>query len=173
MRVRLPIVAIVLLAVGAVTRTMSVLDRLPERMASHFGASGMPNAFMSREQFFSFFAAIGGGTVLVFLLIPGLVRRVPASMVNIPNRDYWLVPERLPAVHAKLRNWGEWFAAALTAFLVAVLELVLRANLDRQPLRNDLFIALLGVFLAGQALSIVLLVLAFRVPSRARASVQE
>jgi uncharacterized membrane protein len=162
--VRGPLAVIATLVALAVARTMSVLGALPSRMASHFDASGQPNGFMSQGTFLAFFALVGGGTVALLLAIPQLARAVPPSLVNIPNRDYWLTPERLPRVHQKLSTWAGWFAASLTLFLVAVLELVLRANLAREPIANRPLQVLLLLLLLGNGASIVLLVRSFRLP---------
>jgi serine/threonine-protein kinase len=141
-----------------------VYAALPATMASHFGADGRPNGFMSRDQFFGSFAAFGGGAVLLLLAIPWLARAVPPSLINIPNRAYWLAPERIARVHEKLGAWSAWYAAGMTAFMVAVLELVLRANLARRPLDNAPMVALIALVFAGSGVSIVALVRSFRVP---------
>jgi uncharacterized membrane protein len=162
-RVKTPLRIVAVLFAFAVARCAAAYDALPPMMASHFGAAGQPNGFMSRDAFFAFFALVGGGTVALFLAIPLLTRAVPPALINIPNREYWLVPERLPQVHAKLAAWSAWYACGVSAFLVAVLELVLRANLARAPLANQPMIALVAAMLAGSALGIVALVRAFRI----------
>jgi serine/threonine-protein kinase len=161
---RAPFAVIVTLIALAVARSVTVLRALPPRMASHFDGSGQPNGFMSQGDFFVFYALVGGGAVALVLGIPWLTRAVPPSLINIPNRGYWLTPERLPLVHRKLGAWAGWFAASLTAFLVAVLELVLRANLAREPIANGPLQVLLGLLLLGNGMSIVLLVRSFRLP---------
>jgi hypothetical protein len=165
---RAPLAVIGALMLVAVARCVAVLGTLPPRMASHFDGSGQPNGFMSQGDFFSFFALFGGGTVALMLAIPWLARAVPPSLINIPNREYWLTPERLPLVQRKLGAWAGWFAASLTAFLVAVLELVLRANLAHKPMANGPLQALLGLLLLGNGSSMVLLVRSFRLPDGSR-----
>jgi uncharacterized membrane protein len=158
-----PLTIIAVLFAFAALRCVTAYDALPPAMASHFGATGQPNGFMPRDAFFTFFALVGAGTVALLLAIPLLTRAVPPALINIPNREYWLVPERLPQVHAKLAGWSAWYACGVCAFLVAVLELVLRANLAHAPLANQPMIALVVAMLAGSVLGIVALVRAFRV----------
>lgn len=160
---RAPLRIIVVLFALAALRSAAAYDALPPMMASHFGAAGQANGFMPRDAFFAFFALVGGGTVALLLAIPWLTRAVPPALINVPNREYWLVPERLPQVHAKLAAWGAWYACGVCAFLVAVLELVLRANLTHAPLASAPMIALVGLMLAGSAAGIVALIRAFRI----------
>jgi serine/threonine-protein kinase len=148
----------------AAARCAAVYDALPPTMASHFDAAGRPNGFMPRDGFLGSFAFIGGFTVLLLLGIPWLGRALPPALINVPNRDYWLAPQRLPQVHAKLTTWAAWFACGTTAFLIAVLELVLRANLTRTPLANEAMVALLAMALLGTLAGIVALMRSFRVP---------
>ncbi len=89
---------------------------------------------------------------------------LPPSLVNVPNRDYWLVPERMAEVQRKLQRFGDWLAVGLTAFLVATLEPVLRANLTRTPLAGGVLTVMLVLLVAGQGLSIALLIRSFARP---------
>jgi hypothetical protein len=108
---------------------------------------------------------IAAVTVSGLLASSLLIRWLPTSLINLPNRGYWLVPERKALALGKLVSWSAWISAWLAFFLSAVLELVVRANLARAPLDNALFLTLLGVFMAGVLVGLVLLVGAFRVPS--------
>jgi hypothetical protein len=161
--VKTPLRIIAVLFGLAALRSASAYDALPPVMASHFGAAGQPNGFMPRDAFFAFVAVVGAGTVALLLVIPWLARAVPPALINIPNREYWLVPERLPQVRAKLAAWSAWYACGVAGFLVAVLELVLRANLSHAPLANGPVMALVGLMLAGSAVGIAMLIRTFRI----------
>ncbi len=69
--------------------------RLPERLASHFDASGTPDGYASRSEFMLVWIfAIVLVNVTPLILGP-LIRKLPSRFVNTPNRDYWLAnPER-------------------------------------------------------------------------------
>ena len=134
-------------------------------MASHFGAAGQPNGFMPRDGVLHVLRIrrrrYGRGAAG-----DSVARRapLPPTLINVPNREYWLVPERLPQVQAKLAAWSAWYACGVCAFLVAVLELVLRANLAHAPLANQPMMALVGSMLAGSPAGIAALIRAFRIP---------
>ena len=61
---------------------------------------------------------------------------MPVSLINMPHRDYWLAPPRREASLQRLGAWMAWLAVVVTALLVGVNELVLRANLTRAPLNT-------------------------------------
>jgi hypothetical protein len=166
MAMRAPIALIAGFVAWAVLRWAIIWDELPPVLMSHFNARGDADGFMSREAFVWTLAAIGGGTVLMLLLIPPLIAVLPASTLNIPHREYWL-PERRPQVQHKLSVFSAWSAAGLTALLVAVLELTLRANIDQEPLSSAVWFVV-GGYVIGTGLSLVWLVRAFRVPVGAR-----
>lgn len=124
---------LVALAVLAVAQGAYYYPRLPEVMASHFGASGVPDGYESKGVFF----AIVGGTLLLTLgLFAGLgllLRFLPARLWNLPNRDYWLAPSRIGETRDYVLGQMEWFGVATLVLLVLTLELVFEANLSETP----------------------------------------
>ncbi len=121
------------LALG-VARVALVWHRLPEPMASHFGANGEPNAWLSRGSFFLVLGLAGGGVTLLLASIGSLLRWMPRSIVNLPHKAYWSTDERWPVAVAKTTVWMAWFGVATAALLLWVVELTLRANLTASPL---------------------------------------
>ncbi|MEZ5428051.1 MAG: DUF1648 domain-containing protein [Pyrinomonadaceae bacterium] len=105
---------------------------LPEKMASHFNAAGEPNGWMSKNVFFIFEAGLLLLILAEFTLIPFLIRRSPAKMINLPNKDYWLAPERRDEAFAVIGNYFDWFSVLLAALFIAVNQLVFQANLARE-----------------------------------------
>jgi uncharacterized membrane protein len=103
--------------------------RLPERVASHFDGAGEANGFQSRSMFLVFHAGAMVLVAAIFLLLPGLLHRIPPGLINMPRRDYWLAPERRESSIALMAMLLTWFGVATTALLTVVMELVLRANL--------------------------------------------
>jgi hypothetical protein len=121
-------VAFILLLVALAAFVVVTSQALPPVVASHFGVGGSPNGFMSR----------GTYTVIMLVLVvvpPSLLVFLPSSMVrkggarlNIPNREYWLAPERREATAAYVSNQSRLFAAAVALFLAYTHWLVVRAN---------------------------------------------
>jgi hypothetical protein len=103
-------------------------DRLPPLVASHFDGRGVPNGFMTRDALFVFHAGLLLFLMLVFGGVGRLVRAVPPSLVNLPNREYWLAPERREESIAWLERELSGFGAFVCLFVVIVMQLVLATN---------------------------------------------
>jgi uncharacterized membrane protein len=108
-------------------------DALPPVVAAHFGVTGAADGFMPRTAYLTFILAVALGVTLVFVLAPLLLAFVPTGLVNLPNRDYWLAPERRAATLRFLRNHAQWLATLLLVFLCFVHWLVVEANALRPP----------------------------------------
>lgn len=103
-------------------------SRLPTRVATHFGATGQPNGWMSRSAYLWFMIVFG---VIFPLFVPALCylsRWLPSWCYNIPHRDYWLAPERRRAVSAYLFRHSFWFAAMALAFVMGIHFSTVQAN---------------------------------------------
>jgi hypothetical protein len=105
---------------------------LPAMVASHFDAEGIANSFIRRDRYLHLMHLVAflvpsivvGGTSLIYSR---------ASNFKIPNRDYWLAPERLAETRAYLVGHSIWFGVLLTAMLCYVHSLVVGANLTSPP----------------------------------------
>jgi uncharacterized membrane protein len=157
--------AIFLLLLAATMAQMAwYYPRLPERVASHFNAAGEANAFMPKEAFLKLHLMVLGIMSVAFLIVPALITRFPPSMINLPNKDYWLAPERMAQTRATLNRYLVGFGNAMLLFLLLVLRDALRASLmpiPRIPNRIWVFLVLLGVWMI---LWTVRFVRAFRLP---------
>jgi len=133
--------------VGSITGIALTADWLPARVASHFGPGGYANGFMTREFYLAFtIGMVLLPPVLVGLAIALALRYFP-QLVNLPNRDYWLAPERRADTEAYLTGHTAWLAALLALFALGIHLLVVRANRSVPPqLETGPFVALLLAF---------------------------
>jgi uncharacterized membrane protein len=102
---------------------------LPPRVASHFGGSGAPNGWMSREAFLAFWAGVILVTAVSLLAGAYSAERAPESRINLPRKDYWLAPERRRQTLDAISSRMLWFGAATYVLLFDVMRQVLRFNL--------------------------------------------
>jgi hypothetical protein len=87
---------------------------------------------------------------------------MPVSLINLPNKEFWLSPEQRDQTFSYLRLWNAWFGCALLAFLLFVMELVFRANLQAPPRLNmAAFVPALLAFLAVDTVAILRLIFHF------------
>lgn len=121
---------------------------LPERMASHFVASGAADGFMPRGSYLA--------TMLVAaVLLPATLGELIGALAHlgggarIPNRDYWLAPERREGSLAYVQSHARWFGCLLSAFICYVHWLVIEANRAQPPmLLPHRILPAVGVFVA-------------------------
>jgi len=109
---------------------------MPSLVASHFGANGVANGYMSRAAYLMFMVVfiIGLPIVMVFITRHAMTRN--NARINLPNRDFWLSPERRTETINFLRTGVLKFGFLLTTFLCYVHWLVVRAN-EAQPVHLD------------------------------------
>lgn len=87
-----PLAIFLLFLAGGALYVWVTSGALPERIASHVGASGQANGWMSKGGYRTFMLAF---TVLVpaaTVWLVGWLPRIAPTMVNLPNRDYWPGP---------------------------------------------------------------------------------
>ena len=125
--------------------------QLPERMAVHFGPSGKANSFMNKVN--SFWLDIG---ILFFLSLlmwslSVIIYKVKDIWLNLPNKDYWLAPQRrkdtLDYLSTSILNIG----IATNIFIILLFYEVILANLSGSSRLNPAFwlvflLYLLGIF---------------------------
>lgn len=137
-----------LLSVLAVAQNLFYWNFLPERVAIHFGANGQPDNWLDKDR----------ATMLMMLLQIGLpwmmvgiaygIRYLPASAINIPNREYWLQPERRAATLKYVSGMLGTIAIAESLLIGAMNHLSFNANRLGQPLNTATFVVVLALFMA-------------------------
>jgi hypothetical protein len=136
---------------------------LPGLVASHFGSAGTPNGFMPRGVYIGFMLVFVIGFPLLMVFVTSFALGRPNARINLPNRDYWLAPERRAETVGFLRACLRWFGALLVTFLCYVHWLVVRANESRPVhLAESQFTGGLVVFLIATLIWLRVLLGRFR-----------
>lgn len=137
---------------------------LPERVASHWDGAGNPNGYMSRDGFVSFYLWLMVGLSTLFGGIGALVRVTPDDAVNLPNKEYWLAPERREATITTITQQMNAFTIMLNAFMIGIHQLSIMANLTPDKhLSNGVWVLLVG-FLGGTGFWVYKMITEFKVP---------
>jgi len=153
---------IVVLVVGAILISATT-DHLPAQIASHFGAGGVPNGWMSRNFYLLFMLAFAVILPIVVVLSIGVLPRYWSNAINIPNRVYWLDPVRRGDTLNYLAAHAFWLGLLMVVFITAIHFLLIEANATQPPrLPFRPFIAVLAIFLIATGLWTVTLMLHFR-----------
>ncbi len=126
---RTPLTIMVLLVIVAAVQFVHYYGIIPDRLVTHFDMAGRANGWMDRAGFVATMAAIEAIFVVGALLFVRYAARIPTGIMNIPNRDYWLQPERKDDTLRFIWSQILWIETATLAFLIAVTESVFRANM--------------------------------------------
>ena len=145
----LPLYCYIFIASLAVSHSVYFYPALPQTMASHFGSGGAPNTFVAKQSFFAVAGVVLLINIFVFMAIPWLFQRFRVKRMNLPNKRYWLAPERLDHVYEYFRNKMALFGIINLLFGVAVMHLVFLANLQGEgKLDNTMFLLFLIAYFA-------------------------
>jgi len=147
---------LVLLVVGAL-QLRYYYPLVPDPLATHFGTNMEADAWSAKRGFFITYGLIEIGMLIILLIPVFLQKRIPTSMINMPNRDYWFATERHEETWLKVSTFSLWMAAVTLAFLIAVAEAMFRANLadTTTPRLGPMFWWALGVYLGMMAVGTV------------------
>lgn len=164
--------ALGVLLVAMVGQVVLTAGQWPERVATHFNGAGQPDAWSSRQGHLIFWICFAVLMPLGMSTLFYSVRFMPAGLVNIPHREYWLAPERREDTAAKMQSMGVWFSCWMSVFFLGLYQLLLNANqVEPATLNAKQFFILLGIYLAGVAVWVVMLHRSFRLPRPSAASV--
>ena len=124
-RTRFFLLGLVLLSLVEAARQWNLA---PARVPSHFDAAGHPNAWSSRDEFFLIQMGVTLLVAALFVGMPALLKATPTSLINLPNKSYWLAPERREETMERLASSLEVFACATLLLLIVVFELTSLAS---------------------------------------------
>jgi uncharacterized membrane protein len=120
------------LVVLAALQVMYYYPQMPEVVASHFDGRGTPNSWSGRNVFFAIYLAMIAMLVGVFILVPRWSERRIGFGMKIPNRDYWLAPERRQHTLAFFQR--QMIVMGVIHLLLAIftVQLAIMANLEQE-----------------------------------------
>jgi hypothetical protein len=117
------------MAVFAAIYFWSNYAQLPDVIASHFNARGVANGWQPKPVFFAFFVGAIALASLVAFGIPRIISKMPIDLINLPNKGYWLAPERKAETLAFLDRSFAWFGCALLLVVTMAVNYAIGRNL--------------------------------------------
>jgi uncharacterized membrane protein len=130
---RLPRVLFFAILLVAIAQCVHDFPLLPDRLASHFGASGFPNGWMTKPQFFITYAIVLLPALALEFWMPRRMARTGENRPRLPNREYWLAPERRTETFANFESFFAWYGCVFLFVEVFAMGLAMRANFDTPP----------------------------------------
>jgi uncharacterized membrane protein len=112
-------------------------ESLPENMATHFGAGGIPNGYMHKDGFIVFYLGFMFFLPGLLMAISVLVEKLPISLINIPNKKYWMAASRREKTVGSLARGIRMLGVMTGLFLIAIDQLVINANMVKPPALDE------------------------------------
>ena len=153
-----------LLAGAAVVQLIWIRSQLPETVASHFDASGNADGWMSRDDFILVMAAVDLLMAGVFGLTARLPNWLPSSLINLPNKEYWLAEERREASLDRFSGWMYRMGIVSMLFVMAVSHHILLKNIADGPGLAKWFWIILTAYMGMLTALIILMIRDFSGP---------
>ena len=144
-------VAVALLAVLTVLSAAQhawYWSQLPDRVATHWGIDGQPNDWMTRTGATVTLCGLQIAVPWFLVAVTSLASRLPHSMINIPNREYWLHPDRSSETLAWMNRMLGWIAVLTSILMINLGHMAFIANKTGAELNMVAFAATLGAYLA-------------------------
>ncbi len=133
---RLPKLIFALLVLFAAVHFSNVYPQLPNVVASHFNGRGAANGWQTKSAFFSVFAGVSVLAAVVGFGIPRIIAAVPEQLINLPNKQYWLAPERRAETLAFLASDFAWFACGIFLMIIFAFDYATQSNLHPEKPPN-------------------------------------
>ena len=130
---RVPRILFFAIVLAAIAQCVHDFPLLPDRLASHFAASGIPNGWMTKSQFFFTFAIVFLPALAVEFWVSHRIANQPDAKLRLPNKEYWLAPERRAETFAYFDSFFAWYGCAFLFVEVFAMGLAMRANFDTPP----------------------------------------
>ena len=101
---------------------------LPEIVASHFNAAGVPNGYMPRKFYTGFMLVLAFGVPAIIAGSMLLVSLFPESKISLPNKNIWLSDKYRESTFAYLKLHAVLMGVLIAVFMAFVHWLVIKAN---------------------------------------------
>jgi uncharacterized membrane protein len=135
------LIAVALLGIAHAVVTATLL---PDKVAIHFGAGGRPNSWASNSTNLMITIGLHLFFLALFLLMPPLLRSASSKWINLPNREFWLAPERKERAIIRIASYLNVFGIGLLLFFLVLYHFVVQANLYEPPMLNERAVSIAG-----------------------------
>jgi uncharacterized membrane protein len=125
----LPKLLFVLLALYAAIHFSYYYPLLPEVVASHFNGRGAANGWQTKTAFFAVLVGVSVLAAVVGFGVPKIISVLPADLINLPNKRYWLAPEHVAETLEFLNGYFAWFGCAIFLILILTSDYAVQSNL--------------------------------------------
>lgn len=164
MRVFAILICLACLAIAAM-QMVHYLPLLPATIATAFDFNGQPSGWISKDILAVIYPALMTGVVGGCIGLALLIHKLPARLINIPSKDYYLSPAQRKATLDYLRELYLWSAAFAGVFITFLMDKILRANLSPRPQMDSCgMYVIIGTFVFSAVCGLALVCWRFKKP---------
>ena len=159
---------LVLLLLFAALQIAHFYPLLPDTVASHWNGAGAPNGGMPRGPFVGIYAGVLAFMAFMFNALPGSIMKYPDARINLPNKQYWLAPERRARTGEVIARYMVEAGNATIVLLLVVFHFALAANTTEKRALPENFWLVIVAFAGYMVVWMARFVGAFRLPPGAK-----
>lgn len=141
------ITVFVILCLVCVAHALYYYPSLPEHVALHFDASGKPDASGNKVQVLVIYIFTIVVMVATFLGFGLLLPKLSDSAINLPNKDYWLAPERRQQTLDYIISRFLWLGSLTMILLLVVFDQSFQVHLGNAT-KLEHFWIIIAIYLA-------------------------
>ena len=134
------------LIIFALVLPLLYYSKLSNNIAVHFNAGGQADGWVSKKSFLMTQEILTLSIAVLFGTLAFLVSLLPESIINMPNKDYWLNDENISETYKLLQKSFLWFGSITIAFIALVFQETIAANLSGSNKLNGMFWIYLVVY---------------------------
>ena len=153
-----------ILVAVAIVQVIYYYPQMPDVVASHFDGLGAPNDWSSKKMFFGLYLAILLMLVAIFEFVPRWSENRSRFGMKIPNREYWLAPERVEQTRAYFRRQMYIMGIVHLLLTIYAIQLAILANFSQQPRLHPSIGWALTLYFAFLLIWLIQMYLHFRKP---------
>ena len=139
---------LLLALIAAAAQIAMLAPQMPAEVPAHFDAAGEPDRWSTRKGLVVTFIVIHAASLLTTLGMGYAIRWFPVSMVNLPNREYWLAPERSRNTYRVLFDLMCWVESGTILLMMGIFQLSYWVGVQQRTTINPEFFVLLGTYIA-------------------------
>ena len=144
-----PSVCLAVLTIAALAHFGAQWPRLPDLVGTHFNAQGVADHLMSKTAYAIWEIGLLVGHPLFLIGIAYVGRYLPDSLQNMPNKEYWLHPDRREAVFRDMTRLVIWIACLCQLLMIVVSHEVFLANTANEKLSSLRVYLAVGLFITA------------------------
>ena len=137
---------------------------LPDPIASHFDANGEVDGMMGKNGFYILMGLVNLIFLVGFPILGLIIRQLPDSMINLPNKEYWLAPDRRSKTFSTSSQFLVGIGWISGWLMIGIFHLTAEVSIGNRQSISPEFYYIMAVYLAAVIGGTIFLCLKFRIP---------